>query len=181
MSLSRLQIIEKRRALSIEPFRTLADVGFDGDWVSPYQISSCSPTGPVLVARCWLDEPSINEHRQILSELGYLPGIRFNNVLNLVLGERGLSREDIYVTQVFHLAPAERSPAIPRPALAKSFEDVTIHELVGRKVIALGVDAKRLCEAYGVEHVSACLPTRRQFSNKENAAEISTAFSRLGF
>ncbi|MAB13318.1 hypothetical protein [Parvibaculum sp.] len=181
MSLSRSQIIEKRRALSIEPFRTLADVGFDGDWVSPYQISSCSPTGPVLVALHWLDEPSINEYRQILSELGYLPGIRFNNVLDLALGERGLLREDIYVTQAFHLVPAERSQAIAKSALVRSFEAVTIHELVGRKVIGLGAEAGRLCEAFGVEHVSVCHPSRRGFSNEQNAAEISAAFSRLGF
>jgi hypothetical protein len=47
------EIIECRRRLSIAPYKSLADVEFDGPWVTPYQISSKSPDGPVLVALLW--------------------------------------------------------------------------------------------------------------------------------
>src|SRR4051812_45622193 len=94
-------IIEQRRALRIQPYYTLADVGFEGPWVTPYQKKSRSPDGPVLVALHWLDAPSIELNRPILDELGYLPGIRFNNVLDLALRQCRLTRESIYVTQAF--------------------------------------------------------------------------------
>jgi hypothetical protein len=59
MGLDYQEIIDRRRALIIEPYKSLAAVGFDGPWVTPYQITSRSPVGPVLVALHWLDEPSI--------------------------------------------------------------------------------------------------------------------------
>jgi hypothetical protein len=65
------EIIERRRALKIEPFKSLADVGFDRPWVMPYQITSNSPKGPVLVALHWLDESSILDERATLQHLGY--------------------------------------------------------------------------------------------------------------
>jgi len=45
------EIIDRRRALIIEPFKSLAEVGFDGPWVTPYQISSKSFEGPLLVGK----------------------------------------------------------------------------------------------------------------------------------
>ena len=97
------EIVERRRALVIEPYKSLAEVGFDGPWVTPYQITSKSPEGPVLVALHWLDESSILTERATLQHLGYLPTIRFNNVINTALARQGLSRPDIYVTQSFIL------------------------------------------------------------------------------
>jgi hypothetical protein len=60
------EIIDRRRALIIEPFKSLAEVGFDGPWVTPYQITSKSSAGPVLVALHWLDESSILRERVTL-------------------------------------------------------------------------------------------------------------------
>jgi hypothetical protein len=40
------EILERRRALVIEPYKSLAEVGFDGPWVTPYQIASKSAEGP---------------------------------------------------------------------------------------------------------------------------------------
>jgi hypothetical protein len=70
------EIVDRRRALKLEPYKSLAAVGFDGPWVTPYQITSKSSEGPVLVALHWLDEPSILAERAILESLGYLPRIR---------------------------------------------------------------------------------------------------------
>ena len=70
------EIIHRRRAMKIEPFKSLAEVGFDGPWVTPYQITSKSSEGPVLVALHWLDESSILKERATLQNLGYLPNIR---------------------------------------------------------------------------------------------------------
>jgi hypothetical protein len=100
-----LEIVEQRRALKIAAFKSLADIGFDGPWVTPYQITSNSPKGPVLVALHWLDESSILDERTALQHLGYLPGIRFNVVIDAALARVHLSRSDIYVTQTFHLVP----------------------------------------------------------------------------
>jgi hypothetical protein len=67
------EIIGRRRALVIEPYKSLAEVGFDGPWVTPYQIISKSSEGPVLVALHWLDGTSILRERATLQDLGYLP------------------------------------------------------------------------------------------------------------
>src|ERR1700704_4139508 len=80
------EIVERRRALVIEPYKSLAEVGFDGPWVTPYQITSKSAEGPVLVALHWLDESSILSERPTLQELGYLP-----NVVVLQQGEAALA------------------------------------------------------------------------------------------
>jgi len=109
------EIIERRRALKIEPFKSLADVGFDGPWVTPYQITSNCPKGPVLVALHWLDESSVVEERTTLQQLGYLPGIRFNAVIDAALARIRLGRSDIYVTQSFHLVPRSRSGRLHLP------------------------------------------------------------------
>jgi hypothetical protein len=69
------EIIQRRRNFNIpvtgDKYKTLAEIDFDGPWITPYQVSSYSPTGPVLIAYHWFDVPSVNEHRQILKEKGY--------------------------------------------------------------------------------------------------------------
>src|SRR5687768_15362706 len=98
------EVVQRRRQLRPRNgCKTLAEVNFDGPWVSPYQIGSRSPSGPVLLGLHWLDEPSICEHRSELQRLGYLQKMPFNKVLDIALRKRGLHRRDIYVTQVFHL------------------------------------------------------------------------------
>jgi hypothetical protein len=175
------EIIERRRALRIEPFKSLADIGFDGPWVTPYQITSKSPDGPVLIALHWLDESSILSERATLQHLGYLPTIRFNNVINMALARQGLSRPDIYVTQTFHPIPRTRSERISQAAIRRSFDEVTRFELQGRKVIALGDVAAGECVRHNIEHIAVRHPSRRGYSNEKNAIEIAEAIARLGF
>src|SRR5258708_40185114 len=90
-------------------------MGCDGHWVTPCQIDSKSAEGPVLVALHWLDESSILSERPTRQELGYLPNIRFNTVIDAALARQGLSRLDIYVTQTFHLVPRTRSGGFHKP------------------------------------------------------------------
>ena len=174
-------IVQQRRAFRLDSYHTLADVGFDGPWVTPYQKTSRSPDGPVVVALHWLDAPSIELHRATLQERGYLPGIRFNDVLDLALLARNLSRDAIYVTQAFHLIPRTRSQRIPAPLIRKSFDTVTRHELVGRRVLALGSEAADACQRHGVPHVAVCHPSRRGKTNVENAHEIASGLAALGY
>jgi hypothetical protein len=174
------EIIERRRALKIDPFKSLADVGFEGPWVTPYQITSNSPTGPVLVALHWLDEASIVAEQTTLQRFGYLPGIRFNAVIDAALERTSLRRSDIYVTQAFHLIPRTRSEQIEPWAIRRSFDEVTRFELDGRRVIALGATAARECARHNIEHIAVCHPSRRGFINEKNAAEIATAIAALG-
>jgi hypothetical protein len=173
------EIIERRRALRIEPFKSLAEVGFDGPWVTPYQITS--PKGPVLVALHWLDESSILTERATLRDLGYLPSIRFNAVIDAALARSGLSRSDIYVTQTFHLIPRARSERISQAAIRRSFDEVTRFELQGRRVIALGDIAAGECARHNIEHIAVCHPSRRGYTNEKNATEIAEAIAALGF
>jgi len=175
------EIIDRRRALIIEPFKSLAEVGFDGPWVTPYQISSKSSEGPLLVALHWLDESSILRERTTLQSLGYLPNIRFNKVIDAALVRRGLSRSDIYVTQTFHLIPRKRSERISKAAIRRSFDEVTRFELQGRKVIALGDIAAGECAQHNIEHIAVCHPSRRGYTNEKNAIEIAEAIAALGF
>ena len=53
--MKRSEIIARRREFVISgykhKYKTLSDVGFDGEWVTPYQMVSNSETGPVPVAR----------------------------------------------------------------------------------------------------------------------------------
>jgi hypothetical protein len=175
------EIIERRRALAIEPYKSLNDVGFDGPWVTPYQITSKSFDGPVLLALHWLDETSIVTEQGILRSLGYLPQIRFNKVIDAALALTGLRRSDIYVTQTFHLIPKGRSEAIPTDAIDRSFDQVTRYELVGRKVIALGDVASRACARQGIPHIPVCHPSRRGRTNDKNAIEIADALTKFGF
>src|SRR6266550_9549091 len=79
--------------------------------------------------------------RAMLQNLGYLPNIRFNTVIDAALARQGLSRPDVYVTQTFHLIPRTRSERISQAAIRRSFDEVTRFELQGRKVIALGLQA----------------------------------------
>lgn len=169
------EIVEKRRSLAIQGYRTLADVGFDGDWVSPYQISSRSADGPCLVAYNWLDAPSVIANSGILHEHGYLPGIPFNEVLRLALLSVGLHRKDIYVTQAFHLLPMTRSASISQRHVDQSFDAVTKYETIGRKVIALGDKSAIACRRHGVRALEVCHPSSRRHGTYENRARIIAA------
>jgi hypothetical protein len=175
------EIVERRRELVIEPYKSLAEVGFDGPWVTPYQITSKSSEGPVLVALHWLDESSIQRERPTLQDLGYLPKIRFNAVIDAALARKGLSRSDIYVTQTFHLIPRTRFERISQAAIRRSFDQVTRFELQGRKVVALGDIAAGECARHNIEHIAVCHPSRRGYTNEKNAVEIAEAIAALGF
>jgi hypothetical protein len=182
-TLSYSEIVERRRGLSIDHYRTLKQVGFDWPWVTPYQKISCSPDGPVLVGLHWLDEDSIEAHRVELEECGYLPGMRFNVVLSRALGTRGLSRSAIYVTQAFHLVPQRRSQSIPQPLIDRSFDEVTRHEVIGRRVLALGDEAARACKRHGIPHTAVCHPSRRGtgYTDAYKAELIAAGLCDLGF
>lgn len=154
------EIVERRRALRIPGYATLSEAGLEGEWITPYQISSRSSHGPVLVAFNWFDLPSARKHREKLLEQGYLEGIVFNRVMDLALADAGIARSDIYMTQAFHLLPAKRSQRIPTRHVDFSFDSITRHELYGRRVIAIGADAAGACRRHGVKfsavaHLSA--------------------------
>jgi hypothetical protein len=172
-AVERSEIVEKRRAFTLPGYRTLAELDFDGDWISPYQIISKSAAGPCLVAYHWLDAPSVEKHRLVLRELGYLPGIPFNKVMDLALAYAGLARSDIYVTQAFHLLPCtDRSERIPQRHVDASFEAITRHELETRYVIALGDAAASACRRHGIEAVEVCHPSSRTHGTYAEKAEI---------
>jgi hypothetical protein len=129
----------------------------------------------------WLDESSILRERTTLQNLGYLPNIRFNKVIDAALARQGLSRSDIYVTQTFHLIPRKRSERISKAAIRRSFDEVTRFELQERKVIALGDIAAGECARHNIEHIAVCHPSRRGHTNEKNAIEIAEAIAALGF
>ena len=175
--MKRADIIARRRKFVIPGYgyKTLADVGFDGEWVTPYQKISNSKTGPLLVAKDWLDWPSVAEHRDVLKQKGYLPHMRFNQVVDLALEKAGLKRNDIYVTQAFHLLPQGRSEPIPRRHIDESFDRITRHEVDGRTVIALGEPAAGACRRAGVECIECIHPSARGKTVESKAEELAEA------
>jgi hypothetical protein len=137
---------------------------------------SCSSDGPVLVGDNWLDVPSVHGNEHVLRQLGYLPGLKFNVVMNHALELAGLGRSQIYVTQAFHLLPLyDRSPGIPARDVNLSFDQVTRHELRGRRVVALGTRAAAGCRTFGIPHVAVRHPSARTGTNTERAAELAAA------
>lgn len=182
MKISYEEIVARRKALRIDGYKTLSDIGFDGEWVTPYQKTSRSMEGPVLVALHWIGSDSIAKaNHAALHEYGCLPEICFNKVLSCALEQRRLTRGDVYMTQAFHLIPPGMSEQVPAKHIRRSFEEVTRHELVGRAVIALGRAAAQACSEAGVTFVECCHPSRRGHGNEANAAEIAAALARAGF
>ena len=180
--MKRAEIIARRGEFVIpgyeHKYKTLTDVGFDGDWVTPYQMTSHSETGPVLVAHYWLDAPSVHEHRDVLKEQGWLPSMPFNKVLTLALERAKLTRADIYVTQAFHLFPHEQWPPFPSRHIDESFERITRHEVVGRTVIALGTVAAGACRRAGVKAIECISPSARlswEYKVEKLAEALKTA------
>ena len=177
MQMNYQDIVERRRALRIEGYKTLADVGFDGPWVTPYQKASCAANGPVLVAYHWLDARSAVKHRARLDEHLYLPEIVFNRVIDLALRECGMTRSDLYLTQAFHLLPERRSASIASRDIDRSFDEVTRHELIGRPVIALGTAASSACRRHGVPHWRVPHPSARGLTHETKANELARAIN----
>jgi hypothetical protein len=169
-------LISKRRDFKLPGYSTLADVCLDGDYVSPPQMASCSPTGPVLLAYHWLDAPSARKHRSELREFGYLRRMIFNKVICAALKECGLSRADIYITQAFHLLPSRRSGPIRPKDVNACFTAITQYELHGRKVIALGKGAARACCEGGIKPNQTIMhPSARGISKAEKIKALVAA------
>ncbi|WP_083195053.1 hypothetical protein [Pararhodobacter sp. CCB-MM2] len=173
------EAIERRRQFQLAPFRTLNDAGLDGDYVSPIQIASGNLNGPMLIAKDWFDFPSAVANRELLSQLGYMPNIKFNNVLDLALNYSAYERQSVYLTQVFHLLPPTRSYSFKVADLRNSFEAVTKYELFGRRPVALGSDASAILTSFGIPHEAAPHPSSRKGTNAERARAISEAVSRV--
>ena len=180
------EIVDRRRELPVpegDRYKTLADVGLDGHWVSPIQMTSDSPCGPALVAKDFLGwEEAIARRPEVLRYGGYLPDIPFNRILDLALWQAGIHRRDIYVTQVVHLLPRETSGAGRNADLERCcFERVTRHELRRRRVIALGDAAEEWCREWCDDPVTgftivACLdhPSGRTAQDHQRRANELT-------
>ena len=181
--MKRKDIVARRREFAISGYKTLTDVGFDGEWVTPIQKKSHNATGPVLVAHYWLDAPSVEPNRGVLEKLGYLPDIPFNRVLDRALDQVGLKRKDIYLTQTFHLLPDELWPPFPSKHIDESFDRITRHEVDGRTVIALGRVAADACRRAGIKAIDCISPSRPGKSHEYNAKELAdalrSAFARI--
>ena len=169
------ELVERRRSLEGSgDFVTLAHAEFDVQWVTPYQILSHAADGPVLVAHHWLDAASAERYRRDLSD-GYLPSMPFNRVLQMALDRCGLTRRDIYVTQALHLLPKDkRCGEAPRRLVNESFDEVTRHELRGRRVIALGQPAAAACRHHGFKVATAPHPSARIGTYEQRAQNLAT-------
>lgn len=169
-------IVARRRAFRLPRYATLADVGLDGEYVSPLQIRANSPSGPVLLAYHWLDATTARDRAAFLREWGYLPEITFNKVVDAALGACSLTRANVYMTQAFHLLPATRSAAVPARDVDASFAAVTRYELEGRQVIALGTAAAQACKRGGVTPARTVMhPSARGLSVEAKANVLARA------
>ncbi|KQN69994.1 hypothetical protein [Devosia sp. Leaf64] len=169
------EIVERRRQFSWPGYQSYADAGLEGDWITPYHLSSASVTGPVLLTYNFLDAPTAIAERWRLRETGYLAEMPFNRVLDLGLALAGLKRSEIYVTHAFHLLARQRSERIPNAALDASFDAIACHELVDRRVIALGDAASRQCSRHAIPHQRTPHLSARGLSFAERAEQLAAA------
>lgn len=176
-TMRREDIIARRRELQVpdefqDQWVTLADVGFDGEWVSPIQkISNCMD-GPVLVAKHWFDAESVNLNREVLKRFGYLPGIPFNLALDRALACVGKARGDIYITQACHFLPRDdKRKTVPLKLMDLSVEAVTRYEVEGRRVIALGREAQMALERARIDFLPCPHPSSSVTGRFEELAE----------
>lgn len=167
--------IKARRAFRLNGFHTLAHEGFDGDYVSPIQISSGNLTGPMLISKDWLDVPSVRANKEELERVGYLASIKYNKVIDLALEAVNLRRSDIYISPIFHLLVNGRSSPIPASGARASFDLVGRHELLGRRPIALGIDAAATLDYFNVPHIKVVHPSARKFTYAQKAEIIAEA------
>ena len=167
--------IAARRAFRLPCYPTLAEAGFDGDYVSPIQMTSGNLTGPLLMSKDWLDAPSARTHQAQLKRTGYLPNIPYNKVIDRVLRLLGLTRADIYITPVFHLLTPKRSSTIPTAHARASFDAIGRHELMGRRPVALGQDSARVLAHFNIDHIAAPHPSARIGSYDHRAQAIARA------
>ncbi|MEL7300929.1 MAG: hypothetical protein AAFM92_11145 [Pseudomonadota bacterium] len=172
-----LPAITARRAFRLPGYTTLAEAGFDGDYVSPIQLTSGNPEGPMLMSKDWLDAPSAMANHAKLSRTGYLPHIPFNRVIDKALALIGLKRSDIYIAPIFCLLPPRRSHPLPAAHARASFEAVTRLELNGRRPVAAGNDSARVLRHFGVPHIATCHPSARGLSFDARAERIAEALS----
>ena len=169
-------LVARRRAFRLPGYATLADVKMDGEYVSPLQMMSNSPTGPVLLAYHWSDVETLEKNEGV-RECGYLKGSIFNKVVDRALQICGMKRADVYMTQVFHLLPLEdRSAYVPPADLDASFAAITRYELEGRKVIAMGGAAAGACARGGITPLRVVShPSARSRTVEAKAAELADA------
>lgn len=167
--------VAARRAFRLPGYPTLAEEGFDGDYVSPIQMTSGSLTGPMLVSKDWLDAPSVRRHHAELKRQGYLSTNPFNRVIDKVLALLSLTRADIYITPVFHLLTPQRSSTIPPAHARASWEAIGQHERLGRRPIALGHDSARVLRHFNVPHIRAPHPSARTGTFDAKAQAIAEA------
>ncbi|SLN59291.1 Uracil DNA glycosylase superfamily protein [Roseivivax jejudonensis] len=174
------RLVAARRAL-VAPtgLATLADVGLDGPYVSPYQLSCGAADGPVLVSFNFLDAPTARDRRATLARDGYLPEMLFNRVLDAALARLGRARHEIYLTHAAHVLPPARSAPVPRAAIDASMEAVTRFETADRPVIALGDVAASACARFGIAHDALPHPSARGRTRDDKAAALATAIARV--
>lgn len=175
--MTRQGIIARRRTFRSPGFVTLADVGMDGDWVSPIQKTSGSPTGPVLVGKHWLDADSVEPNRDELAEHGYLRTIPFNRIIDEALDRRALQRSSVYITQAFHLLPEgrKRSRRVPHREMVRCVEEVTRHELEDRAVIALGCEVQAALHNAGCRRFIKCCHPSARLSKEHKVSDLCSA------
>ena len=171
------QLVSRRREFCIPGYVTLAEVGFDWPLITPYQKAARSDSGPVLIGLHWIGAGSIEPNRAELEACGYLPKMGFNRVLNIALYKAGMVRKNLYITQAFHLLPHRRSENIPMPYVDASFDAITRHELIGRRVIALGNDAADACLRHGIKFIRVPHPAARGLTYEEKGRRLGQALS----
>lgn len=169
------EIVDLRRELKIDGFKTLGDVGCDGHWITPYQKISCSDSGPVLLARSWFNAADVALHQNTLQRLGYLPTLKFNQIMDAALHKAGMARSNIYLTQVLLVLPPDETYKIRQKDYDRSFDAVTRFELEGRNVIAIGSVAKAMCEKYQISYRHVISPSAPGITDEAKTAELSAA------
>lgn len=148
--------------------KTFRDVGWDGEYVVPNQITSRSLSGPVLLLDNWIGWPTAaawsEGKRNLIAALGYDPNLQTNCRIDSALCRlsarlnKTVDRGDLYITQASVFLSVGDRGAHPVDCYRLTYDLVTRLELAGRKVIAAGAQGRKIMEAiqYPSERLRMC-------------------------
>jgi hypothetical protein len=64
-------------------------------------------------------------------------------------------------------------PSAEKEHLERSFDEITRHELDGRRVVALGNEVAGVCKRFGIKHQAVVHPSARRRSSRDKAMALA--------
>jgi hypothetical protein len=102
-----------------------------------------------------------------------MPGITFNNVLERALEIVGKKRSGHLRDAVISSFAVDSFCHDRKKTFERSFDEITRHELDGRRVVAVGNDVAGACKRLGIKYRAVVHPSARRRSNEDKAMALA--------